>query len=164
MFLCVILWLSTKKFQKQPFADVLQNRCSYKFCKIHRRTPVLEPFLNEVTALRSKSLLKKRLQHSGFPVNFVKFLRAPFLQNTSGRLLLNLFFVSLDKSDLASSRGSVKLFICSKLSGNNNKVYYFTKYKLHRRCLMSKFSENFILARWKTFSAFYPILHRTFFQ
>ena len=25
-----------------------------------------------------------------FPVNFVKFLRAPFLQNTSGRLLLLL--------------------------------------------------------------------------
>ena len=33
-------------------------------------------------------LLKKRLWHRFFPVNFVKFLRAPFLQNTSGRLLL----------------------------------------------------------------------------
>ena len=26
--------------QKQPFADVLQDRCSQKFCKTHRKTPV----------------------------------------------------------------------------------------------------------------------------
>ena len=31
---------------------------------------------------------KKRLWHKCFPVNFVKFLRSLFLQNTSGRLLL----------------------------------------------------------------------------
>ena len=30
------------QIQKQPFADVLQNRCSCKFCNIHRETPVLE--------------------------------------------------------------------------------------------------------------------------
>ena len=33
---------------------------------------------------RPASLLKKRLWHRCFPVNFVKFLRTPFLQNTSG--------------------------------------------------------------------------------
>ena len=33
-------------------------------------------------------LLKKRLWHRFFPVNFAKFLRTPFLKNTSGRLLL----------------------------------------------------------------------------
>ena len=32
--------------------------------------------------------LKKRLWHSCFPVNFAKFLRTSFLQNTSVRLLL----------------------------------------------------------------------------
>ena len=31
---------------------------------------------------------KKRFWHRRFRVNFVKFLRTPFLQNTSGRLLL----------------------------------------------------------------------------
>ena len=36
----------------------------------------------------SRCLLKKRLWHRCFPVNFAKFLRTPFLQNTSGRLLL----------------------------------------------------------------------------
>ena len=34
-------------------------------------------------------LLKKRLWHRCFPVNFTKFLRTPFLRNTSGRLLLS---------------------------------------------------------------------------
>ena len=48
-------------------------------------------FFNKVAGLRPASLLKKRLWHRCFPVNFVKFLRTPFLQNvvTSGRLLLN---------------------------------------------------------------------------
>ena len=37
---------------------------------------------------RPATLLKKRLWHRCFLVNFVKFLRASFLQNISGRLLL----------------------------------------------------------------------------
>ena len=41
--------------------------------------------------LRPATLLKKRLWHRCFPVNFAKFLRTPFFQNTSGRLLLYFF-------------------------------------------------------------------------
>ena len=44
---------------------------------------------NKVAGLRPATLLKKKLWHRRFPVNFVKFLRTPFLQNTSGRMLLN---------------------------------------------------------------------------
>ena len=40
-------------------------------------------FLNKVTA-RPATLSKKRLWYRCFPVNFVKFLRTPFLQNTCG--------------------------------------------------------------------------------
>ena len=36
-------------------------------------------FFNNVAGLRSPTLLKKRLSHRSFPVNFVKFLRTPFL-------------------------------------------------------------------------------------
>ena len=43
-----------------------------KISQIHVKTPVL---------------LKKRLWHKCFPLNFAKFLRTPFLQNTSERLL-----------------------------------------------------------------------------
>ena len=39
-------------------------------------------------SLRTATLFKKRLRYRCFPVNFAKFLRTPFLQNTSGRLLL----------------------------------------------------------------------------
>ena len=41
-------------------------------------------FFNKVADLRPATLLKKRLWHRCFPVNFVKFVRTLFLQNTSG--------------------------------------------------------------------------------
>ena len=47
----------------------LRNWCSQKFRKILRKTTVPEP----------ATLLKKRLWNMCFAVNFVKFLRAPFL-------------------------------------------------------------------------------------
>ena len=43
-----------------------------------------------------------------------------------------------------------------------NKVCFFAKYKFHRRCLISKFSEIVIPAYRKIFSEFYPIFHETF--
>ena len=48
-------------------------------------------FFNKVAGLWPATLIKKRLWHRCFPVNFAKFLRTP-LQNTSGRLLLLTFF------------------------------------------------------------------------
>ena len=33
--------------QKQPFAEVLQNRSSKKFCKVHRKILVLESLFNK---------------------------------------------------------------------------------------------------------------------
>ena len=45
-------------------------------------------FLIKAQTLRPVTLFKKRLWQKCFPVNFAKFLRAPFLQNTSGRVLL----------------------------------------------------------------------------
>ena len=65
--------------QKQLFADVLQNRCLWKFPNIHRKSHVSESLFNKVTALRPATLLKKWLQHRCFPVNFATFLRTPFL-------------------------------------------------------------------------------------
>ena len=44
-------------------------------------------FFNKVAGLGPPTSLKKKLGHRFFPVNFMKFLRTPFLQNTSGRLL-----------------------------------------------------------------------------
>ena len=52
------------------------------------KLPVPESLFNKVAGLRPATLLQKRLWHKCFPVNFAKFLRTPFLQNTSGWLLL----------------------------------------------------------------------------
>ena len=63
-----------------------KKRCSQKFCKIHRKTPVAESLFYK--SCTSATLLKKRLGHKCFPVNFAKFLKTPFWRNTSGLLLL----------------------------------------------------------------------------
>ena len=81
---------SSRSSRSQVFfkIDVLK-----KFVNIHRKTPVLESPLIKLQVFRPATLLKKRLQHSCFPVNIVNFLRTGFLQNTAERqvLELNLF-------------------------------------------------------------------------
>ena len=47
-------------------------------------------FFNKVAGPRPATLFKKRLWYRCFPVNFVKFPRTPYLQNASGRLLLEI--------------------------------------------------------------------------
>ena len=53
------------------------------------------------------TLLKKSLWLRCFPVNFTKFLGAPFLQNTSKRVLL---------SEITFTR--VQIFACQSFLGN----------------------------------------------
>ena len=56
--------------QEQVFLEILQNS---------QETPVSESlFFNKVAGFRPATLLKKRLWHRCFPVNFAKFLRTPF--------------------------------------------------------------------------------------
>ena len=70
------------------------QRCSMKkgvlrnFAKFTGKYLCQSLFFNKVAGLRPATLLKNRLWHRCFPVNFAKFLRTPFLQNNSGRLLL----------------------------------------------------------------------------
>ena len=76
-------------------------------------------WLNKIVTFRSShqrcstaTLLKKRLWHRCFPVNFVKFLRTGFLQNTSGRFLLNVLKNTYLRSvEVSSSPNSPLLFI-----------------------------------------------------
>ena len=78
-----------KHLQKQSFADVSQNRYSYKFCKLHRKALVLESLFKKLKAF-GLHLHKIRLQHRCFPVKFAKFLRTPFLTEHLQWLLLHL--------------------------------------------------------------------------
>ena len=63
--------------------SVLRNFA--KFTGKHLRQSLL---FNKIAGLRLATLLKRRFWHERFPVNFVKFLRTLFLQNTFGWLLL----------------------------------------------------------------------------
>ena len=52
-------------------------------------------FFNKLRGLRPAILLKKRFSHGCFPMNFATSLRTPYLQKTSGRLLLTIIFINL---------------------------------------------------------------------
>ena len=52
------------------------------FTKLITRQLCQSLFFKEIAGLRAANLLKKRLQHKCFSVNFVKFLRTTFLQAT----------------------------------------------------------------------------------
>ena len=62
--------------------DVLRN--FEKLTGKHLRQSL---FFDKFAGQRPATLLKKRLWHRRFHMNFAKFLRTPFLQNISGRLL-----------------------------------------------------------------------------
>ena len=68
--------------QKQPFADVFQNRCLWEFRNIHRKTPVLESLLNKVAG--SQTLLKGT-PTLVFSCEYCEIAKNSFFsQNTSG--------------------------------------------------------------------------------
>ena len=52
-------------------------------------------FFNKAAGLSSANLLKKRLWHRCFPVNFAKFLRAPFVKEHLRWLLLPIMKAKL---------------------------------------------------------------------
>ena len=63
------------KIQKQPFANVLENRCLQLSQESTCKAPVLESLSNKVAGL----LIEERLLHRCFPGKFSKFLRTLFL-------------------------------------------------------------------------------------
>ena len=71
-----------KNFENQMRHDLR------KIQSIFDCTPEIILTLNRMRVNRPATLLKKRLWHRCFPWNFAKFLSTSFLQNPSGRLLL----------------------------------------------------------------------------
>ena len=63
---------------------------------------------NKVAGLRPATLLKGRLWHRCFPMNFVKFLRTPFLQNNSGGCFYFLKWPSFFYFERSLSKSVVK--------------------------------------------------------
>ena len=67
---------------------ILQTKSSHRRCSVKKG--VLRNFTGNVAGLRPGTLFKKRVWRRCFPMNFAKFLRKSFLQNTSGQLLLKI--------------------------------------------------------------------------
>ena len=75
-------------------------------------------FFDKVSGFQAATLLKKRRLYRCFPMNLAIFLRAPFLQNTSRRLLLSAARILLKLNKEAIKRCSMKCVICQSL------IYY----------------------------------------
>ena len=112
------------------------RRCSLRkgvlrnFTKFTRKHLCQSLFLNKVAGLRPAVLFQKRLWHRCFPVSFVKFLRTPFLQNSSGRLFLKLKFGKFLENSRSSFKSATGI---TRLSYEENHIfssYQHYKYKL----------------------------------
>ena len=88
--------------QKQPPEVFIKKGVLKNFAKFRGKHQCQSLFFNKAAGLRPATLLKKRLLHRCFTVNFAKCVRSPFLQNTSGRLLLTIPFRCRDAKHLLS--------------------------------------------------------------
>ena len=79
------------KMHKQPMEVFCKKSVLKSFAKFTGKKHLCwNIFLNKVADLRPATLLKKRLQRRCFFMNFPKFLRTTFLQNTPGQLFLSI--------------------------------------------------------------------------
>ena len=89
-----VLVLCVSFFLKFSYFTTSHRRCSIKkgalknLARFAGKHMCWGLFFNKVASLRPTTLLKKRLQHRGFPVNFAKFFGTSVLLKTSTRLLL----------------------------------------------------------------------------
>ena len=110
-----------KVYKKTPMSKSYFSKVPDFYRSSHRRCSVKKGFLErcsqnsqENTWIRDSILIKlqaygcKKDWHKHFPVNLVKFLRTPFLQNTSRRLLLLLAFQKQPPEVLYEKRSSWK--------------------------------------------------------
>ena len=119
---------SNVHIQKQPQGLFYIKRCYWKFRKIHRKTTMSEPvFQFKLQALPTTLTRKKRIRHRFFPLNFAKFLREPFLQKATRRLLLHIqkliIWMKFEVSKHAQMKGTliqIRTSIC--LSSYKNTI------------------------------------------
>ena len=77
-----------KKRRSQKFLQNPQANTCAKISFLIKLHVEACSFIKKEALAQPATLIKKRLQRWYFPVNFAKFLRTPFLQNTSGLLFL----------------------------------------------------------------------------
>ena len=106
------------KVRKRCFCNIEKQppKVFLKFPIIHRKTPTQESFFN-----RLATLLKKRLHHRCFPMNFTKFLRTAFLQYNS-----DCFWISFFMCSTVFSVSLIRQFVCTEARISLSLVFYTT--------------------------------------
>ena len=77
LYLCLTSTKMTENRSSHP--ELLCKTVFRNFAKLTGQLVCQSLFFNKVAGLRPKTLLKKRLWHGFFPVNFAKFLRTKIL-------------------------------------------------------------------------------------
>ena len=149
----------------QPIGRSSLQRCSIKkgvvrnFTKFTGKHLCLSLFFIKAAGLRPATLLKKRLWHGCFPVNFVKFLRTPFFHRTplvaasvSHLYLLYLWTTaSQDKMFRAKDKAMVDVLINLRL---NIESCFLTETTLLQSyiCVINYCRNYYLLAAYKFLS------------
>ena len=118
----------------------MNNLCQSFFNKVAglRPTPLLRK--------RPATLLKKRLWHSCFPVNFVKFLRTTFYIKYLWRLLLCLFSSSFFLFKLAKTHSLyLRALSVSKFQLRTKFTYFQYNYAVQLAILKHLYLNHFCL-------------------
>ena len=79
---------SKQVFQKQPPEMLCKKGLLINFTEFTGKNRCQGLFLNKVADLRPATILRKRLWHRCFPMNFAKFVRTPFIIERLWWLLL----------------------------------------------------------------------------
>ena len=66
----------------QPFANVLQYRCYYKFPDIHKKISVLKSLFHKVTGLMACNFIKKEIPTEVFSCEYHKKFEKSFFYGT----------------------------------------------------------------------------------
>ena len=128
-----------------------KKRCSWKFCKIHRKTPVPE-CLNKVAGLRSATLLKKRLwqkRDSGTSVflwilrNFQEHLfqeAPPVAASKNGKTVADYMYIQHSITEVSQlvSEGKDKSYIKIAMELNNPIAHLAVSLQVFRRVILHK--------------------------
>ena len=95
---------------------------------------MLESHFKKVTGPQACNFLKKKYQHRCFPVKFERFLRARFLQNTSGGCFLRKATVTIQQS---VQRVFTNIPYAQKISDHlhfNENAFTYQKRPMERFC------------------------------
>ena len=114
--------LKPKLYRNSPQMCSTKRGVLRNFTKFTGKHLCQSPFFNNVAGLRPATLLKNGLWHWYLPVNFAKFLRTLFLQNTSGRLLRVISYC-LFKSGTLLEKVSYSGLVVGKMSLKNKSLF-----------------------------------------